>query len=67
VRVYGPSLLLFTSISTRIGKAKPKQTTSVTWKVPADLEQTSLRFCVLAQDAAGNQSTTSCAALKISV
>jgi hypothetical protein len=66
VRVYGPSLLLFTSISTRTAKAKPKRTAAVTWKVPVDLEQTSLRFCVLAQDPAGNQSPTSCAALKIS-
>ena len=47
-------------------KAKPKRTTTVTWKVPSDLSTTSLRFCVLAQDAAGNQSKTSCAALQIS-
>jgi len=65
VRIYGPSLLLFASISTRLSKAKPKRTAAVVWKVPPDLEQKSLRFCVLAQDAAGNQSSTSCAALKI--
>jgi hypothetical protein len=66
VRVYGPAYLLFASIPTKLGKAKPKHSTSVTWKVPADLTEKSLRFCVLAQDATGNQSKTSCAALKIS-
>jgi hypothetical protein len=66
VRVYGPGLLLFATISTKLTKAKPKRTTTVTWKVPSDLSTTSLRFCVLAQDAAGNQSKTSCAALQIS-
>jgi hypothetical protein len=66
VRVYGPAYLLFTSISTRVAKAKPKRTSSVVWKVPADLAETSLRFCVLAQDPTGNQSRTNCAALKIS-
>jgi hypothetical protein len=66
VRVYGPAFLLFTSISTRVAKAKPKRTSSVTWKVPADLAEKNLRFCVLAQDPTGNQSKTSCAALKIS-
>lgn len=66
VRVYGPQFLLFASISTRTAKAKPKRTSSVTWKVPADLTQTKLQFCVLAQDPSGNQSKTSCAALKIS-
>lgn len=66
VRIYGPSLLLFASISTRLSKAKPKRTATLVWKVPSDLEQTNLRFCVLAQDPAGNQSKTSCAALKIS-
>lgn len=66
VRVYGPQYLLFASISTRVARAKPKRTSTVTWKVPADLATTRLRFCVLAQDAAGNQSTTSCAPLRIS-
>ncbi|HST25641.1 MAG TPA: hypothetical protein VLJ76_06595 [Gaiellaceae bacterium] len=65
VRVYGPSYLLFATIATRFGKAKPKQTTSVTWKVPADLQTTKLQFCILAQDPTGNQSVTSCAPLKI--
>ena len=65
VRVYGPSYLLFATISKGFGKAKPKQTVAVTWKVPADLQTTKLQFCVLAQDAAGNQSRTSCAPLKI--
>lgn len=66
VRVYGPAYLLFASIATKLGKAKPKRPASVAWKVPADLTEKSLRFCVLAQDATGNQSKTSCAALKIS-
>ena len=66
VRVYDQSLLLFATITTKLQKAKPKQKTSVTWKVPSDLQETKLRFCVLALDAAGNQSKTSCAALKIS-
>ena len=65
VRVYGPALLLFASISTRTAKAKPKRTASVIWKVPADLSETKLELCVLAQDPAGNQSRTSCAPLKI--
>ena len=66
VRVYGPALLLFTTITTRFTKAKPKQTVAVKWKVPADLSTTSLQFCVLAQDPSGNQSKTSCAKLRIS-
>ena len=66
VRVYGPALLLFTTITTRFTKAKPKRTVTVKWKVPADLSTTSLQFCVLAQDPSGNQSRTSCAKLKIS-
>ena len=65
VRVYGPALLLFATISKGFAKAKPKQKVAVVWKVPADLQTTKLKFCVLAQDAAGNQSKTSCAALKI--
>ena len=66
IRVYDQSLLLFATITTKLQKAKPKQRTFVTWKVPSDLQETKLRFCVLALDAAGNQSKTSCAALKIS-
>ena len=66
VRVYDQALLLFATITTKLQKAKPKQKTSVTWKVPSDLQETNLRFCVLALDAAGNQSKTSCAPLKIS-
>lgn len=66
VRVYGPAFLLFASIPTKLAKAKPKRAVAVTWKVPADLTEKSLRFCVLAQDSTGNQSKTSCAALKIS-
>jgi hypothetical protein len=62
----GPQFLLFASIPTRIAKAKPKRTSSVTWKVPADLSETKLQFCVLAQDPTGNQSKTSCASLTIS-
>jgi hypothetical protein len=65
VRVYGPALLLFATISTRFGPAKPKRTRSVTWKVPADLATTKLRFCVLAHDPSGNESRTSCAPLTI--
>ncbi len=65
VRVYGPSYLLFATISKGFAKAKPKQKASVVWKVPADLQTTKLQFCVLAQDPAGNQSKTSCAPLKI--
>jgi hypothetical protein len=65
VRVYGPSYLLFATISKGFAKSKPKQNTSVVWKVPADLQTTKLQFCVLAQDPAGNQSKTSCAPLKI--
>jgi hypothetical protein len=65
VRVYGPQFLLFATIPTRTAKARPKRTSTVTWKVPADLTETKLQFCVLAQDASGNQSKTSCAALKI--
>lgn len=65
VRVYGPQFLLFASIPTRTAKAKPKRTSAVTWRVPADLSETKLQFCVLAQDPSGNQSRTSCAALKV--
>jgi hypothetical protein len=65
VRVYGPSFLLFATIAKGFGKAKPKQKTSVVWRVPADLQTTKLQFCVLAQDPTGNESRTSCAPLKI--
>jgi hypothetical protein len=65
VRVYGPALLLFATITTRFQKAKLKRAAAVTWRVPADLSTTSLKFCVLSQDPAGNQSKTSCAKLKI--
>ena len=65
VRVYGPSYLLFATITTKFVKAKPRQKTFVLWKVPADLQPARLQFCVLAQDPAGNQSRTSCAPLKI--
>jgi hypothetical protein len=65
VRVYGPALLLFATISKGFAKSKPKQKAAVVWKVPADLQTTKLQFCVLAEDAAGNQSKTSCAPLKI--
>ena len=66
VRVYGPDYLLIATIPTRFAKAKPKRTSFVLWKVPAAPQTTKLQFCVLAQDPAGNQSKTSCAALKIS-
>jgi hypothetical protein len=66
VRVYGAQYLLFASISTRAAKANPKRTSSVTWKVPADLSATKLQFCVLVEDPSGNQSRTSCAPLAIS-
>jgi hypothetical protein len=65
VRVYDQSLLLFATLTTKFAKAKPRQKTSVTWKVPADIQETKLRFCVLAMDPAGNRSRTGCAALKI--
>jgi hypothetical protein len=66
VRVYGPAYLLFATITTRLAKAKPKRTTAAKWNVPTDLQATKLQFCVLAQDAHGNQSKTSCAPLRIS-
>ena len=65
VRVYGPAYLLFATITTHLAKAKPKRTAAVKWSVPADLQTTKLQFCVLAQDAHGVQSKTSCAPLRI--
>ncbi len=65
VRVYGPAYLLFATIPRPFAKAKPKRTSAVVWKVPADLQTTKLQFCVLAQDPTGNQSKTSCAPLRI--
>jgi hypothetical protein len=64
VRVYGPAYLLFATILKPFAKAKPKRSSSAVWKVPRNIETTKLRFCVLAQDPAGNQ-RTSCARLKI--
>jgi hypothetical protein len=64
VRVYGPAYLLFATIVKPFAKAKPKRSSSAVWKVPLDLETAKLRFCVLAQDPAGNQ-RTSCAPLRI--
>ena len=66
VRVYGPALLLFTTIVTKYGKAKPRQSARVIWRVPLTLQTTRLQFCVVAEDAAGNQSRASCAPIHIS-
>jgi hypothetical protein len=57
IRVYGPSLLLLATFTRTFAKSKPKRTTAVIWKVPRNLATTKLRFCVLAQDPAGNQRT----------
>jgi hypothetical protein len=66
VRVYGPALLLFTTIVTKYAKAKPRRAAKVTWRVPLKLETTKLQFCVVAEDLAGNQSKASCAPIRIS-
>jgi hypothetical protein len=63
VRVYGPSFLLFATIVKGFAKAKPKRTSTIVWKVPTDLQTTKLKFCVLAEDPAGNQ-RTACAPIR---
>ena len=66
VRVYGPALLLFTTIVTKYAKAKPRRTAKVVWRVPLKLETTKLQFCVVAEDTSRNQSKASCAPIRIS-
>jgi len=65
VRVYGPALLLFTTIVTKYDRAKPRRAAKVTWRVPLKLETTKLQFCVVAEDASGNQSKASCAPIHV--
>ena len=65
VRVYGKDFLLYASINKPLHPAKPGTTDFVVWKVPKKLPAGQLKFCVLAADASGNQSRTSCAPLRI--
>jgi hypothetical protein len=66
VRVYGENLALFGTIKSPLEPAKPGTRRSVVWKVRKSVPKGQLRWCVLASDASGNQSRTSCAPLRIS-
>jgi hypothetical protein len=64
VRVYGAKLALLAVLRSPM-EASNGSVDSVRWRVPKKLRAKALRFCVVAIDAAGNQSRASCAALKI--
>lgn len=64
VRVYGAKLALLAVLRAPLGTAKGARE-SVRWRVPKKLRAKTLRFCVVAIDAAGNQSRASCAPLVI--
>lgn len=64
VRVYGARLALLAVLRSPL-EASNGSLDSVRWRVPKKLKAKTLRFCVVAIDAAGNQSKASCAALKI--
>ena len=66
VRVYGAGFALYATIAKPLGPAKAGVVQTVTWRVPKALKPGAIQFCVLAQDAAGNQSKPACAPLKIS-
>jgi hypothetical protein len=64
VRVYGAKLALLAVLRSPMEAAKGT-VDSVRWRVPKRLQPRALRFCVVAIDAAGNQSRASCATLRI--
>jgi hypothetical protein len=64
VRVYGVKLALLAVLRSPM-EASNGSVDSVRWRVPKKLRAIALRFCVVAIDAAGNQSRASCAALKV--
>lgn len=65
VRVYGANFLLYATLVRPLAPAKAGVIENVVWRVPKTLKPGTLKFCVLAQDAAGNQSRPGCAPLKI--
>lgn len=64
VRVYGAKLALLAVVRSPM-EASNGSVDSVRWKVPKKLKAKTLRFCVVAIDASGNQSRASCAAMRI--
>jgi hypothetical protein len=66
VRVYGANFLLYATLKSPLEPAKAGTKDFVVWKVPKRVPAGQLKFCVLAADPSGNQSRTSCAALRIS-
>lgn len=64
IRVYGTKLALLAVLRAPMGRANGSRET-VRWRIPKKLRARSLRFCVVAIDAAGNQSRASCAPLVI--
>jgi hypothetical protein len=65
VRVYGPNFLLYATVLRPLAPAKVGAIESASWRAPKTLKPGAIQFCVLAQDAAGNQSKPACAPLKI--
>jgi len=65
VRVYGRNYFLYASIVSPMERARGSSLDSVRWRAPAHLDETALRFCVLARDRVGNASKASCARLRI--
>ena len=67
VRVYGANYFLYANLVSPMEHAAKHGWTSdsVKWRAPLHLNETKLRFCVLARDSAGNASKASCAALRI--
>lgn len=65
VRVYGANFFLYASIVSLMERARGSTLDSVRWRAPAHIDETKLRFCVLARDPAGNASKASCAPLRV--
>jgi hypothetical protein len=65
VRVYGPNLVLYATIPTRLRPARLATVRAVAWRVPRKINGAGLKFCVLARDAAGNQSRPGCAPIRV--
>jgi len=65
VRIYGANFFLYASIVSPMERARGSTLDSVKWHAPAHVDETKLRFCVLARDPAGNASKASCAPLRV--
>ena len=65
VRVYGPNLVLYAVFKKPLLAATAGTARTVTWKPAKTVSKAGLKFCVLAQNAAGGQSRPACAPIKL--